>query len=446
MATNKKTAVGSLSRLREADLLRALMDKIPDHIYVKDSRHRFILANRIVIRNLGATSLDQIRNKTDLDFFPARHARKYIMDEKKVLAGKPIIAKEEFNINQTTQMPQWLLTTKVPLRDRKNRIIGLAGINRDITDRKALENQLFQNNERQWITLQSIGDGVITTDGKGLVTYLNRAAQSMTGWTIRQARGHPIAEVYNVVNEKKKAVSQSLVGRTLKTGRTVARKAYLVLTGRSDREYIIEDTCSPLHDHAGMITGAVTVFHDVTRLRRMTKRISWQASHDALTGIYNRLEFEDRLAYLLRGIKNEKWTHALLYIDLDRFKRVNDTCGHRAGDRLLKSFTALVQKLLRKSDIFARIGGDEFGIILTDCPAAMAEKIARKICSAVKGHAFPWGNRSFRISASIGIAVIGQASRSVSAILSAADRAQYAAKGKGGNRVVAAEKLAHPAR
>jgi len=133
----------------------------------------------------------------------------------------------------------------------------------------------------------------------------------MTGWTLRQARRCPFAEVYNVVNEKKKSVSQSLVGRTLKTDKTVARKEYLVLIGTSHRTFIIEDTCSPLHDRSGMIIGAAIVFHDVTRLRRMTKRISWQASHDALTGIYNRLEFEGRLSYLLRSIKNEKWTHAL---------------------------------------------------------------------------------------------------------------------------------------
>jgi diguanylate cyclase (GGDEF)-like protein len=189
-----------------------------------------------------------------------------------------------------------------------------------------------------------------------------------------------------------------------------------------------------------MIIGAVIVFHDVTRLRRMTKRISWQASHDALTGIYNRLEFEDRLSYLLRSIKNEERTHALLYIDLDKFKRVNDTCGHKAGDRLLKAVTTLVQKLLRKSDIFARLGGDEFGIILTDCPPLMAEKIARKICSALNDYIFLWGKRTFGISASIGISVIGQKSKSVSSILASADRALYSAKNKGGNRVFAAKK------
>ena len=442
MAKNNKTASGisASPRFSKADLLRALLDNIPDHIYIKDSRHRFIMANRTVIHNLGASSLDEIRNKTDMDFFPVKFAKKYFKDEENVLAGKSVIAKEEFNINQTTQTKEWLLTTKVPIRDRKNRIIGLAGINRDITERKVLEDQLFQNNERQWITLNSIGDGVITTNEKGRVTYLNHAAQSMTGWTLRQARRHPFAEVYNVVNEKKKAVSQSLIGRTLKTDKTVARKEYLVLIGTSHRTFIIEDTCSPLHDRSGMIIGAVLVFHDVTRLRRMTKRISWQASHDALTGIYNRLEFEDRLSYLLRSIKNEEWTHALLYIDLDKFKRVNDTCGHKAGDRLLKAVTALVQKLLRKSDIFARLGGDEFGVILTNCPPLMAEKIARKICSALNDYIFLWGKRTFGISASIGISVIGQKSKSVSSILASADRALYSAKNKGGNRVFAAKK------
>jgi PAS domain S-box-containing protein len=140
-AKNKTPAgrtAGKTSRLREADFLRALLDNIPDHIYIKDTRHRFVLANRIVIRNLGAASLDEIKNKTDLDFFPLKHARKYFRDEEKVLAGKPVIGKEEFNINQTTQQPEWLLTTKVPIRDRKNKVIGLAGINRDITEVKKL--------------------------------------------------------------------------------------------------------------------------------------------------------------------------------------------------------------------------------------------------------------------------------------------------------------------
>jgi len=139
--TNKKKTsarVRKSSRLKEADLLRALIENIPDHIYIKDSSHRFILANQIVIRNLGATCLDEIKNKTDLDFFPLKYARKYFKDEEKVLAGMSVIAKEEFNINQTTQMPEWLLTTKVPIRDSKKRIIGIAGINRDITEVKKL--------------------------------------------------------------------------------------------------------------------------------------------------------------------------------------------------------------------------------------------------------------------------------------------------------------------
>jgi diguanylate cyclase (GGDEF)-like protein len=183
------------------------------------------------------------------------------------------------------------------------------------------------------------------------------------------------------------------------------------------------------------VIGGVTVFRDVTVAREISKRVSWAATHDALTGLVNRQEFDTRVDAALATARNSAKQHALLYMDLDRFKVVNDTAGHGAGDLLLKQISTLFQEKLRESDTLARLGGDEFGVLLDSCPLDRAERIAANLLGAVRDFRFKWDSRTFTIGVSIGLAVIDKGSSSRADIFRAADTACYAAKGQGRDRI-----------
>jgi len=197
----------------------------------------------------------------------------------------------------------------------------------------------------------------------------------------------------------------------------------------------IEDSAAPIHDRQGRVIGGVRVFRDVTVARGMAQRISWAATHDALTGLVNRQEFEDRVEAALATARNSAMHHALLYMDLDRFKVVNDTCGHPAGDALLKQISTVFQRKLREADTLARLGGDEFGVLLDGCPLDSAERIAADLLAAGRDFRFEWDGRAFTVGVSIGLAVIDEGSSSRADIFCAADTACYAAKEQGRNRV-----------
>ncbi len=299
---------------------------------------------------------------------------------------------------------------------------------------RRIESDLFQEKERAEVTLHSVGDAVITADATGGVLYLNPIAEQLTGWRTAEARGRPLGEIYRLVDEQTGEACDLPVTSGPPEGRiAVARDA--VLQGRDGREYAVEDSASPIRDTAGRITGTVLVFRDVTPARRMEKLLTWQATRDPLTGLVNRREFELLLERLLADSRATRRAHALLYLDLDQFKVVNDTCGHVAGDELLRRLTAVMQPLVRGSDTLARLGGDEFGVLLEGCLLPQAERIAHKLREAVQDFRFQWEGKVFRVGSSIGVVGIDADSGSLSGVLSAADAACYVAKDKGRNRV-----------
>ncbi|WP_404785354.1 EAL domain-containing protein [Altericista sp. CCNU0014] len=306
---------------------------------------------------------------------------------------------------------------------------------RDISAQKQLEQDLFEEKELAQVTLHSIGDAVITTDAEGRIKYFNPVAASLTGWNPQETAGLPFGEVFKIFNEVTGEPVENPLERALQEGHRVGLPHQTILMSLDGREIHIEDSAAPIRDREGRMMGAVMVFHDVTQARRLSQQLTWEASHDALTHLINRREFEQRVEQALASAQSQNQVHALCYLDLDRFKIVNDNCGHAAGDELLRQITVLLQTQVRKSDTLARLGGDEFGILLNECPLDQALRIANQMRECVQSFRFIWQDQTFAIGASIGLTAIDAESESLSSLLSVADAACYTAKNKGRNRV-----------
>lgn len=295
--------------------------------------------------------------------------------------------------------------------------------------------ELGEQHELLRVTLQSIGDAVITTNAHGEVIWLNPVAETMTGWSTQAASRLPLDTVFHVVNGDTRARLQSPVSVCLEQTPANGSEDPTVLISRGGEEYGIEHSASPIRNDAGEVLGLVLVFHDVTEQRRVAGEMSYRATHDALTGLVNRQEFETRLRGLLQNVRDERSEHVLLYLDLDQFKLVNDACGHAIGDRLLQQVAKLFSEAVRARDTLARLGGDEFAIILEHCSVTHAERVAGQICERVGHFRFTHDGRSFRIGTSIGLVPVMQRWSSVAALMQAADVCCYAAKQAGRNRV-----------
>ncbi|MCC5870523.1 MAG: diguanylate cyclase, partial [Gammaproteobacteria bacterium] len=307
---------------------------------------------------------------------------------------------------------------------------------RDISYRKNLEAGLQRGKLQARMTLDSIGEGVITTDGDSQIDYMNEAAEALTGVSRSSAIGRRLSDLIALVDEVDRKSLGDPVAKCLVERRRIhlGRRA-LMLSKTGTRECSIELTASPIRDPAGQISGCVVVLHDVTELRGIARQMSYQASHDALTGLLNRHEFQHRLEEALGSARSEDASHVLCYLDLDRFKAVNDTCGHIAGDNMLRELAALIRKEVRDSDSVARLGGDEFGMLLVGCPLEKACQIAEDVCQAVGAYRFVWQDKIFNVGVSVGLVQIGQESGTLEDVLSAADSACYVAKQQGRGRV-----------
>ncbi|MFV1972323.1 MAG: diguanylate cyclase domain-containing protein, partial [Thiohalobacterales bacterium] len=286
-------------------------------------------------------------------------------------------------------------------------ITGIEGTIRDITALKHAKEALYQEKERAQVTLGSIGDGVITTDMNGDIEYMNQVAEQSTGWKLEDARGKPMIKILKIVDEKTLKTPPDPVEMCLQQGKSAVMVGHLLLIHRYRNQRLsVEVNASPIRDSNADITGVVLVFHDVTELRGLAKKMSYQATHDALTGLINRREFENRITQALNHARTSSVRHALCYIDLDNFKVVNDTSGHIAGDELLKQLTIKLRMELREADTLARLGGDEFGILLEGCSIENAHEPAENIRRIVEDFRFVWDNQAFRIGASIGLVQI----------------------------------------
>lgn len=295
--------------------------------------------------------------------------------------------------------------------------------------------ELSEQHELLRVTLRSIGDAVITTNADGEVIWLNPVAETMTGWSTQAASRRPLDSVFHIVNADTGARVQSPVSVCLEQTPASGSEDPTVLISRNGDRYGIEHSASPIRSDKGEVLGLVLVFHDVTEQRRVAGELNYRATHDALTGLVNRQEFESRLRGLLQNTRDQRGEHALLYLDLDQFKLVNDACGHAIGDQLLQQVARLFSETVRARDTLARLGGDEFAILLEHCSMTHAERIAAQICERVGHFRFSHDGRSFRIGVSIGLAPVLQRWSSVASLMQAADVCCYAAKQAGRNRV-----------
>jgi diguanylate cyclase (GGDEF)-like protein/PAS domain S-box-containing protein len=313
--------------------------------------------------------------------------------------------------------------------------VRLLGACQDVTERRRLAASVAQQQEVVRVTLNAIGEAVITTDSDGRIGWLNPPAERYTGWSALEAKGRHLEEVFDIADEQTLEKRENPLAACTDQAPPEGRACPALLTSRDGRQYGIDHNAVPIRDESGEIASFVLVFRDVSETRRMAGEMTYRATHDSLTGLINRAEFETRLTRTLQRAKDDGSEHTLLYIDLDQFKVVNDTCGHTVGDHLLRQVARLLGAAVRSTDTLARLGGDEFAIILEGCAGPHAQVIAQKICDRLDDFRFMHDEKRCRIGASIGLVPITEGWAGISAIWQAADTACYAAKEAGRNRV-----------
>ena len=313
----------------------------------------------------------------------------------------------------------------------------------DITVQKNLElerdrvlQELAHEKELAQVTLHSIGDAVITTDADARIQYCNPVAEQLTGWSTAEIQGRLLQEVVTLLDANSRDTAPNPVATVLSGSHNVTTAENLILVSRHGPEFAVSKSASAIRDRSGNLLGVVTVFRDVTEAHTLSQQLTWQACHDPLTGLINRRQFERSLNHVLTNIRmDDRQEHVLCYLDLDQFKVVNDTCGHLAGDELLRQVAMLLKGGVRASDGLARLGGDEFGVLLQNCPLSRAKVIANLLRETIQNFQFGWEKRTFRIGVSIGLVAINDDMSDLISVMSAADAACYAAKERGRNRV-----------
>lgn len=297
------------------------------------------------------------------------------------------------------------------------------------------EQALHEEKERAEVTLHSIGDGVITTDLQGRVLYLNPMAEILTGYTQAQATGKPIETIYRVQEQASGSQLANPVRLCLAEDTVISGVNLAQLINSDGRAFAVEETAAPIRGKAGNTIGAVLVFHDVTAARETSRKLAYQATHDALTGLINRREFERLVEETLQDAKANGTSSAFCYMDLDQFKVVNDTCGHIAGDRLLVELATMIQHRVNENDMLARLGGDEFGVLMRNIPLQEARALAEELRNRVRDYRFLWDGQTFEVGISIGVVPIRPNTNSVVEVFSNADIACFVAKDMGRNQI-----------
>lgn len=431
----------AIERKRSEDALRrseaqyrGLFENVMEGVYRSTVNGRFEAVNRALAQMLGYDTVDELLAIPETAPLYANPAEREAIIA--MLHRDGMVREAESLLRRRDGTLITVLENSRVIRDELGNIEGYEGTLTDVTVRKRAEIQLYEEKEKAQVTLQSIGDAVITTDADGRVEYLNPVAEELTGWESCEASGRPITEVFQVLSEASRQPVDSPILACLREGRVVEMVEPSLLINRRGQEISVQDSAAPIRDRGGRLIGVVMVFHDVSQERRLQRALSYQATHDALTGLINRREFEHRLNEVLQASRAKADArHVVMYLDLDQFKVVNDTCGHQAGDRLLKQITSVLQTRIRTSDTLARLGGDEFGLLLEDCSLEMAQRIAEDLRQAIRDFRFVWHERVLNVGVSIGLVEMHGDEQTLSTVMSAADVACYSAKDSGRNRV-----------
>ncbi|WP_119269643.1 PAS domain S-box protein [Taklimakanibacter deserti] len=329
-------------------------------------------------------------------------------------------------------------------KDAEGRATRVVGANWDITEQKRLNEKVFEEKERLGITLASIADAVICTDGEARITFMNPVAEKLTGWSSAEAAGQALPAVFHIIDETTGDRAADPVMQCLKSAECCQKDGGVFLVSRTGGVSDIQMSAAPVRISAQASIGSVLVFRDITEAHARQKKIAHSALHDALTGLPNRSAFLAQLNDAIGQARQEQRSHALCFVDLDHFKQVNDRAGHAAGDALLQETAKIIALSCSKKDVPARLGGDEFALLIRDCKPGEAEATAERIIAAISRMEFRWEMEVFRIGASIGATMVTAASPELSEILHQADKACYAAKASGRNRVCIYGQLSQP--
>ncbi|EAZ89063.1 bifunctional diguanylate cyclase/phosphodiesterase, partial [Crocosphaera chwakensis] len=424
--------------------LQLVLDNIPQLIFWKDTNSVFLGCNRLWAKAAGYIEPEQVVSKTDYDIYhdpnnqhldpPIQNLSYYRKQDLRVIeTGEP-----ELNFVEQKHNPEgqevWYNTNKIPIKDNEGNIVGILGTIENITEQKLVERSLFEEKELAKVTLNSIGEAVITTNPQGIIEDFNPIAQQLTGFTIQEAIYQPIANILKLIDKTGKT-NENLINKILQNSQNQPKRHTGILENKNGEKCEIDIVINLIRGQNNQILGTVLIFRDVTQASQLAHQLSWEASHDNLTGLANRRELEKQLSLAIESYKNEDVEHILCYLDLDQFKIINDTCGHVAGDELLKQVTNLLQTRVRSSDILARLGGDEFALLLKGCSLGKAKTIANNLRQLVKNFRFTWDNEIFSVGVSIGIVSINQEIQTITSVINAADSACYTAKSRGRNCV-----------
>jgi len=420
-------------RLRASEKeLRSILDDMQD-TYYRTNLEGYVVGISQSVTNMLGYGLEESLGIKLGDLYVDPDGRIKFMSELKANGGS--VRNYQARMFHKEGHVIWVSTSAHYHYDGDGNVDGVEGVTRDITELKNAEALLFQEKERAHITLQSIGDGVITMSTSGEIIYINPYAEQMIGCSSDVAIAQPLNSFLYFSDAATQVPLNDPVERCLMEEEIIVFSEHIHAVRNDGTRFAVKLTVSPMRDVDGNIKGIVMVMHDVSEMWKMAQQLSYQASHDALTGLINRREFDSQLELALKDSQKTGRQHTLCYMDLDQFKVVNDTCGHIAGDRLLKQLSQVLVSDVRDNDIFARLGGDEFGLLLEGCPLDKVENIVEKIRKTVKEFRFSWKEKSFELGVSIGVVPVTRDSASVTELLSEADAACYVAKDLGRNRV-----------
>ena len=412
-------------------LFRDFARTLPEIVLIHDDK--ILLANESAAGLIGLESA-QLIGRDVVDLVKPAYRALFRKSVARRLAGEEVPKRLEIQFINGEQAGLWVeaQSSVIEFHGRK----AILTVARDVTHRKSLEVSLSRSKRQAQYTLESIGEGVITTGNDGRIDYMNLAAEALIGTNRDDAAGHKIDELFSLVDDSDRRPLGDPVDRCLSMRRRVNMGRHAVMVSHDgEQEHSVELSASPIRGPGDSVSGAVVVFHDVGELRGLTRKMSYQATHDPMTGLINRREFERRLDEAMDSAHSEEATHMLFYMDLDRFKAVNDSCGHLAGDNMLREVAMVIKEQVRDSDFVGRLGGDEFGALLIGCPIEKARQIATDICNAVADYRFVWKDKIFNIGISIGLVEISHVSGTVQDVMSAADSACYVAKQEGRGKV-----------
>ena len=410
-------------------LFQRLVEAVHDAVLVH--RKNILFANARFLSMLGMSAADVI-GRPLADFVAAEYTELVENNLARRLAGEPAAERYEVELvgahGEVTRVE--LSSTLVDSADQPALLLTALEMLPGAAPRREA------SRPRAMVTLDAMGESVVTVDAEGRIDYVNTSAEALLGQSFDQIVGKPFSEVASLVDETDRRPLGDPVRKALATGGrvTMGKRAVLVPTSKSP-ERSVEISVTPLKSDGKETLGLVVVMHDTSELRGLTRQMTYQASHDALTGLVNRREFERRLREAIDAAQTGDAGHALCYLDLDRFKVVNDTCGHTAGDNMLREVATIIKDAVRDSDTAGRIGGDEFALLLVGCPLEKARQIADDVLRAIDDYRFVWKDKIFNIGVSIGLVEIGRGGGSIEDIMNSADSACYVAKKQGGVHV-----------